>query len=112
MSAPEPGHGEDNRWVHRPRLDPVATARRDQPDTVEGRVFAGLRRLARTRAGLPQLHASVAPEVLDPADPGVLPVLRRHPEGSCSRSTTSSTPGGRTRWNACGHGGSCPAWTH
>jgi amylosucrase len=27
------------------------------------------------------MHASVASEVLSPSDPGVLPVLRRHPEG-------------------------------
>ncbi len=80
--AREPGHGGDNRWVHRPRLDPAAVARRREPDTVEGRVFTGLAHLARVRAGLVHLHASVAAEVLDVVDPGVLPVLRRHPEGA------------------------------
>ncbi len=44
-------------------------------------MFAGLSHLARVRAGLPHLHASVTAQALDPSDPGVLPVLRRHPEG-------------------------------
>ncbi len=79
--AAEPGHERDNRWAHRPRLAADRAALRHDPATVEGRVFAGLRHLAATRAGLPHLHASVAAEVLDLADPGVLPVLRRHPVG-------------------------------
>lgn len=79
--ADEPGHGDDNRWAHRPRLDPVAAARRHVGGTVEARVFGGLRHLARTRASLPHLHASVASEVLGPDDPGVLTVVRRHPLG-------------------------------
>ena len=41
----------------------------------------GLRHLAAVRAALPHLHASVPAEVLELADPGVLPVLRRHPLG-------------------------------
>ena len=31
---------QDNRWMHRPWFDAEAAARRDDPDTVEGRVFA------------------------------------------------------------------------
>ncbi|GMA87772.1 hypothetical protein GCM10025868_30220 [Angustibacter aerolatus] len=79
--ADEPGHGDDNRWAHRPRLDPGAVARRHDPGTVPGRVFEGLQRLVRARAAMPHLDASVAAEVLTPSDPGVLPVLRRHPLG-------------------------------
>ncbi|WP_456846840.1 alpha-amylase family protein [Cellulomonas sp. P5_C6] len=79
--ADEPGHGGDNRWAHRPRLDPVAAARRVVAGTVEQRVFAGLRHLAAVRASLPHLHASVASEVLGPDDPGVLTLVRRHPLG-------------------------------
>lgn len=48
---------------------------------MEGRVFAGLAHLAATRAALPHLHAAVPAEVLELSDPGVLPVLRRHPVG-------------------------------
>ncbi len=79
--ADEPGHGNDNRWLHRPRMDAARQALRRVPGTVPQRLFAGLSHLARVRAGLPHLHASVMSQVLDPSDPAVLAVLRRHPEG-------------------------------
>ncbi|MEJ5915349.1 amylosucrase [Pseudokineococcus sp. 1T1Z-3] len=79
--AAEPGHEADNRWVHRPRMSAELLEQRHDPSTVPGAVFAGVRHLARTRASLPHLHAAVAAQVLDPGDPGVLAVLRRHPEG-------------------------------
>ncbi len=80
--AREPGHADDNRWVHRPRLDVVAAARRHPAGTVEHRVFQGIARLARTRAGLPHLHASVPSYVHDVWDPGVLALVRPHPIGT------------------------------
>ncbi|MDM7855858.1 alpha-amylase family protein [Cellulomonas alba] len=80
--ADEPDHADDNRWANRPRLDPAAVARLDDPTSLESRVFGGLRHLAQARAGLPHLHASVASEVLGPDDPGVLLVARRHPLGA------------------------------
>jgi amylosucrase len=79
--AREPEHEGDNRWAHRPRIDRKRARLRDDLDTVEGRVFQGLRHLAAVRSGLPHLHASVPAQVLDLADPGVLPVLRDHPVG-------------------------------
>jgi amylosucrase len=72
--AEEPGHEDDNRWAHRPRMPWPAA-----PDP-HG-VNAGLRRLVAARRGLPQLHASVEADVLEPHDTGVLLVARRHPEG-------------------------------
>jgi amylosucrase len=45
-------------------------------------IQAGVRRLVRARAGLPHLHASVAADILEPPDPGVLLVGRRHPLGT------------------------------
>ena len=79
--AEEPGHGDDNRWAHRPRMDWDRAQQRGDSSTVPGRVFAGLRHLVRTRSALPHLQASVAAEVPLLSDPGVLPVLRRHPLG-------------------------------
>ncbi|TNM69517.1 alpha-amylase [Streptomyces sp. NP160] len=79
--ASEPGHESDNRWVHRPWMDEGALAARHDPATLPGRLFAGVRHLARVRASLPHLHASVPSQVLEVHDPGVLPVLRRHPVG-------------------------------
>lgn len=84
--ASEPGHSDDNRWAHRPRMDwSLANQRRD-PATLVGRIYATIRHLAQVRATLPHLDSTVAAEVLeDPlvgrSDPGVLPVLRRHPLG-------------------------------
>jgi amylosucrase len=80
--ASEPGHGEDNRWAHRPRLSDSDVAARHDASTDGGQVFAGLTRLSRARAGLPHLDASVCSEIAPLADPGVLPVLRRHPLGA------------------------------
>jgi amylosucrase len=77
-SAPAPeraGELADNRWVHRPRMPwPVP------PD--EHGLQAGVRRLVLARGALPHLHASVAAEVLDPRDSGVLLVARRHALGT------------------------------
>ncbi len=85
--AEEPGHEGDNRWAHRPRLPWRANlegehvADRDDEGTVAGRVYQGLARLAAARRGTVQLHAAFPTEVLDPPHPGVLALLRRHPEG-------------------------------
>ncbi|GAB3657396.1 alpha-amylase family protein [Nocardioides korecus] len=73
--AAEPGHAEDNRWAHRPRLP------RPLPPDTHG-VGADLRHLLGVRRTLPHLHASVPAEVLDPRDDGVLLVARRHPLGA------------------------------
>jgi amylosucrase len=71
----EPEHAEDNRWVHRPKMPwPLP------PD--EHGIQGGVRHLVAARASLPHLHASVPAEVLDPRDPGVLLVARRHPVGA------------------------------
>ncbi len=72
--AEEPGHAEDNRWVHRPRMP------WPPPEDLHG-VNRGLRELIAARRALPHLHAATASEVWDPRDPGVLLVVRQHPLG-------------------------------
>src|SRR5439155_24676656 len=79
--AREPGHEADNRWAHRRRLPWDVAEQRHDPSSVPGRVFGGLQRLAVARAALPHLDASVPAEVAGLEDPGILPVLRRHPVG-------------------------------
>lgn len=80
--AAHPEHADDNRWAHRPRLDwDCVLGAHSDPRSPVGRVLAGLRHLAGVRAGLPQLHASVAAEVVAAPDPGIFAVLRRHPVG-------------------------------
>ena len=67
-------HAEDNRWAHR-QLMPWPP-----PPDVHG-INASLRALIEARRSLPHLHASVPTEVLEPRDPGVLLLARRHPLG-------------------------------
>ncbi|MFN8621382.1 MAG: alpha-amylase family protein [Chloroflexota bacterium] len=71
-----PAQRDDNRWVHRPRMDWDAAARRDDPASVEGRIFGGVRHLVRVRAGLPQLHAAAPLHVLDVNDPALFAFKR------------------------------------
>ncbi len=79
--ADEPGHADDNRWAHRPRLDHARALHRHDPSTPAGRVFGSLAALARARAALPHLHASVETQIGPVDDPGVLVTLREHPMG-------------------------------
>lgn len=44
-----PARQNDSRWVHRPRADWERYGRRNDPLTIEGRVFQGLQRLVRIR---------------------------------------------------------------
>jgi amylosucrase len=77
--AADPAHAGDNRWSHRPRFDLDAAARRHDPRTVPGRIFAGMARLSACRAAMPALHARGERHVLPVADHGVLGVVRRVP---------------------------------
>jgi amylosucrase len=100
--ALEPGHEDDNRWAHRPRLDRERAARRHDPQSVPGRVFADLVTLGRTRSRLPHLHAGVETQIGPVDDPGVLVTVREHPLGrfvSVSNVTPQwrSWPGFRAR---------------
>ena len=45
----DPAHERDSRWVHRPRADWEKYARRDDLNSVEGRVYQGLQKLIRLR---------------------------------------------------------------
>ncbi|HSU36362.1 MAG TPA: alpha-amylase family protein [Propionibacteriaceae bacterium] len=77
--ADEPAHADDNRWVHRPAMPWDLAERRHQKDTVEHRVWHGLRHAITVRAALPSLDASVETEILDPVNPAVLVFVRRFP---------------------------------
>ncbi|MCO7219128.1 alpha-amylase family protein [Klenkia sp. PcliD-1-E] len=77
--ADEPGHADDNRWVHRPRL---TWGPDDRPVPDSPAIAEGIAALVRARTSLPQLHASVPATVLDPRDPAVLLVARHHPLGT------------------------------
>lgn len=80
--AAEPGHEDDNRWVHRSRLDPSCMQSRHDVTSPPGRLFQDLQTLIEARRGLPHLHASVPTYVGDIDDPGVLVTSRPHPLGT------------------------------
>jgi amylosucrase len=80
--ADEPGHEDDNRWAHRPRLDWMRARARHDLRTIPGQVFSGLAHLARVRASLPQLHASAPALVVRDTDDGILATVRRHASGT------------------------------
>jgi amylosucrase len=52
----EPDKADDNRWMHRPRMDWEAAGRRHDAGTVEGRLWAGLRRLVDARRSTRAIH--------------------------------------------------------
>lgn len=77
--AQDPGQADDNRWMHRPRMDWAAARRRHDRGSVEARAFAGIAGLARARAGLLALRSGTDPQLLDTGDHRVLAFARRHP---------------------------------
>jgi amylosucrase len=72
----DPAHREDNRWMHRPPMDWAAAARRGDPDSVEGRLWEGLRRLAAARRATRAAHAQAAAELLWTGNDHVFGLLR------------------------------------
>ena len=80
--AEDPAHSDDNRWVHRPRMDWAAVAAAEaDPDGPSGRVLAGLKHLVRVRRATPHLHAAVESRVVPSPDPRLLILRRDHPLG-------------------------------
>ena len=77
----DPALADDGRWMHRPRMDWAAAARRSVPGTVEARVFGDVQALVAARAATPHMHAAVAADVLDVDDRQLVAVVRRHPLG-------------------------------
>ncbi|HET6563670.1 MAG TPA: alpha-amylase family protein [Marmoricola sp.] len=80
--AADPSHADDNRWLHRPRMDWEAAARRTDPATVEGRMFAALRRLAAARRTTASLRSDAETRYLHHTNPRVLAYVRSHPRAA------------------------------
>ena len=76
--ASEPAHADDNRWLHRPPMDWRAADRRHDADTVEGRLWAGLRRLVEARRATRAAHAVGARVPLKTGNEHVFALLREH----------------------------------
>ena len=76
--ADDPEHADDNRWLHRPKMPWSLAERRHRPDTVEGRMFAGMQHLAQARGRLASLHAAVETAVHETGNASVLVAVRHH----------------------------------
>jgi amylosucrase len=76
--ADDPAHADDNRWMHRPHMDWEAAERRHDESSVEGRIWAGLRRLAGERRATRAVHAQGAVEPFDTGNDQVYGLRREH----------------------------------
>jgi glycosidase len=72
-----PQHKRDSRWAHRPPADWDAYARRNDPDTVEGRVFRSLKDLIALRKEQP-VFAGGELEIIPTENVHVLGYARLH----------------------------------
>jgi amylosucrase len=73
-----PAHADDARWMHRPAMDWVAAARRADRRTPEGRMWAGMQRLAHARRTRRALHGHGLSRPVPTGDPHVFALLREH----------------------------------
>ena len=85
----DPAHAGDNRWMHRPPMDWSRAARRGDPGTLEGRVFAAIRRLIGARRSLLALRSGGVTEILPTENPGILAYRRVHPRSAPFLSLTN-----------------------
>jgi amylosucrase len=74
----DPEHAADSRWLHRPRMDWDAAARRHDPSTIEGRVFTGLQALVALRRSTRAVHAQGRVEAFHTGNDHVLGLRRSH----------------------------------
>jgi amylosucrase len=51
----DPDKKEDSRWVHRPFFDWERADERDNPSTIQGRMFGGFQQMIQTRKAIPEL---------------------------------------------------------
>lgn len=73
----DPAKTDDSRWVHRPFADWDLYARRSNPNTIEGRIFNGLKRLIDLRKSQPVFSGQEV-QVFDTGNPQVLGYIRIH----------------------------------
>jgi amylosucrase len=80
--AEEPEHAEDNRWLHRPRMDWSAAEHRHDRQRPEGRVFSALRAMGEARRSTESLRSDADTWVVTQGNPRVLVWVRHHPRSS------------------------------
>jgi len=78
----DPAHERDSRWVHRPRADWEKYAKRNDPNSIEGRVYQGLKMLIELRKRLPAFAGGEL-EIIQTENEHVLGFTRTH-AGKCA----------------------------
>ncbi len=78
-SAHEPRKVGDSRWIHRVAADWARMGRRQDPTTLEGRIFQGLRRLIQIRKDTPALGGNQL-QVIPTGNRHLLGYVRTHAE--------------------------------
>ncbi|WP_053226870.1 amylosucrase [Solirubrobacter soli] len=77
LNDPAGAADPDSRWMHRPFMDWQAAERRHDPASVEGRLWAGLRRLVAARRSTRAIHVQGVVEPLFTGNDHVFGLCRR-----------------------------------
>jgi len=77
----DPNLAGDNRWLHRPRMDWGLAAKRDDWESVNGRLFQSLVSLIQARKRTPALHADAPAYAVWTHNDAVFGLLRESPRG-------------------------------
>jgi amylosucrase len=80
----DPSHAGDSRWVHRPQMDWRQAARRQQPATVEGRIYSRLQHLIALRKATPAFAGNQM-EVINVGNDHLFTYVRANPESGASQ---------------------------
>lgn len=78
----DPEHANDNRWLHRPRMDWELAHRRHEEGSVEARMFEGVQRIIEARRRTPHLHAMYENFVPEQLHSNLFLQVRTHPLGN------------------------------
>lgn len=79
--ADDPERADDNRWLHRPRMDWEQASLRYDRHSFAGRIFAGMQQIVAARARVFALHAQAAATPVWMANDAVFGLLRHSPRG-------------------------------
>jgi len=77
----DPAKADDNRWIHRPKMDWELVQSAQNGDGVAGRVFTAISGLINARKNLNSIHASVTAETETQNDGAILLIRRKHAAG-------------------------------
>lgn len=77
----DPAKADDNRWIHRPKMDWDLAAKAAYGEGVAGRVYEAIGNLIKARKSLDSIHASVTAETSTQNDGALLLIKRKHAAG-------------------------------